>query len=119
MGMINVEVIPKGLQKPLLYGALLGVGLLAFSIYRKGVAGTTADIAGGVVKGVAGAVGGVVTGIVTATGDVIVDGYNTLPNAVKPTSADNIAYSTTNKIGTALTGDKNFTFGGWIYDITH
>lgn len=117
--MINVEVIPKGLQKPLFYGALLGVGLLAFTVYRKGVAGTASDLAGGVVKGVAGAVGGIVGGVVTATGDVIADGYNALPNAVKPSSDQNIAYQTTNKIGAALTGDKNFSLGGWIYDITH
>lgn len=112
-------MIPKQLEKPIIYGALLGVGLLAFSIYRNGVAGTASDLAGGIVKGVAGAVGGVVGGVVTATGEVIADGYNSLPNTIKPSSADNIAYQTTNKIGATLTGDKNFTFGGWLYDITH
>lgn len=117
--MINVEVIPKGLQKPLLYGALLGVGLLAFSVYRKGVSGTASDLAGGIVKGVAGAVGGVVGGVVSAAGDVVADGYDALPNAIKPSSDKNVAYQATNKIGAAITGDKNFTFGGWLYDITH
>lgn len=114
-----IPVIPKSFEKPILYGVGIAAVVIAYKLYTRGVAGTTSDIAGGVVKGVVGAVGGIVGGVATATGDIIADGYNTLPNAIKPTSDQNIFYQGTNKIGAALTGDKNFTFGGWIYDVTH
>lgn len=117
--MINVEVIPKELQKPLIYGALIGVGLVAFSIYRNGVSGTAEGIASGIVKGVGGAVVGTIGGIVTGTGEVIADGYSALPNAIKPSSDQNIIYKSVNKIGAGVTGDSSFTLGGWLYDITH
>lgn len=112
-------MIPKTLEKPILYGVLIAGGLLAISLYRKGVAGTASDLAGGVVKGVAGAVVGVVGGVVSATGEVIADGYNSIPNAIKPSSPDNLANRASNAIGAALTGDKNFQLGSWIYDKTH
>lgn len=114
-----IAVIPKSFEKPILYGVLLGGALLAFTIYRKGIAGTTGAIAGGLVKGVTGAVVGIAGGIVTASGELVVNGYNALPNEIKPTSSENYAYTTTNKIGASITGDKNFNLGGWIYDITH
>ena len=47
---------------------------------------------------------------------------------VDPTNPDNIAYSGINKVGSVLVDDpmgpgKNadgsWTFGGWIYDVTH
>lgn len=114
-----INAIPKSFEKPILYGVLIAGGFLAISIYRKGVGGTASDLAGGVVKGVIGAATGVVGGVVSATGDIIADGYNSIPNAIKPSSPDNIANQATNKIGAALTGDKNFTLGGWIYDVTH
>lgn len=34
-----------------------------------------------------------------------------------PTSEKNLAYTGVNSIGEALTGDKDFTLGGWIYDL--
>lgn len=114
-----IPTIPKALEKPILYGVLIGGGLLAISLYRKGVAGTTSDIAGGIVKGVAGAVYGVGAGIVTATGDIITDGYSALPNAIKPSSADNFINQGVNKIVQGLTGEKDQSLGSWIYDITH
>ena len=39
--------------------------------------------------------------------------------AVNPTNNENIFYTGVNGVGTALTGDKNFSLGGWIYDATH
>lgn len=114
-----IPVIPKSFEKPILYGVGIAAVVVAYKLYTRGIAGTTSDIASGAVKGVIGAVGGIVGGVVTATGDLVADGYNTLPNAIKPTSPDNIANQATNKIGAALTGDRNFTLGGWIYDITH
>lgn len=39
--------------------------------------------------------------------------------AFNPANPDNLAYKATNAIGTSITGDPNFTFGGWIWDVTH
>lgn len=39
--------------------------------------------------------------------------------AVDPTSRDNLAYTGVNKVGRALSGDRFWTFGGWLYDLTH
>lgn len=36
-----------------------------------------------------------------------------------PTSDKNLAYGTVNTVGEVLTGDKNFTLGGWLYELTH
>lgn len=36
-----------------------------------------------------------------------------------PTSDKNLAYRGTNAVGAALTGDKSFSLGSWLYDITH
>lgn len=89
--------------------ALLGAGvLLVLSIYKKGIGGTTRDLTAGIV-------GGVVDGAV----GVIEGAYDGLPNAIKPSSHDNIINQGVNRIGEELTGDPNFTLGGWIYDITH
>lgn len=41
------------------------------------------------------------------------------PDAVKPTSDQNMIYQGVNKVGEKLTGDKGFSLGGWIYDVTH
>lgn len=53
--------------------------------------------------------------------------FQTIGDAVDPTNPDNIAYAGINKVGTVLTSpdgagrnaDGTFTFGGWVYDITH
>jgi hypothetical protein len=37
--------------------------------------------------------------------------------AVNPTSDKNLAYTGVNKIGEAVTGDRNWSFGSWLYDI--
>jgi hypothetical protein len=39
--------------------------------------------------------------------------------ALNPASANNLAYQGANSIGEALTGDKDFSLGGWLYDKTH
>lgn len=39
--------------------------------------------------------------------------------ALDPTSDKNLAYSTVNAIGAAVTGDKSFSLGSRIYDWTH
>lgn len=39
--------------------------------------------------------------------------------AVNPVSDKNIAYRTVNQVGTAITGDSEFSLGSWFYDLTH
>lgn len=51
----------------ILWGVLIGGGLFAFSIYRKGLAGATADI----VSGTVGAVGNVAAGVVVGAGKAV------------------------------------------------
>lgn len=41
------------------------------------------------------------------------------PGSFDITSDRNLAYRGTNAIGEALTGDKDFSLGGWLYDLTH
>lgn len=41
------------------------------------------------------------------------------PGSFDPTSDKNLAYRGANAVGGALTGDDNFTVGGWLYDLTH
>lgn len=38
---------------------------------------------------------------------------------LNPASDQNLAYRSANAWGTYFTGDKNFTLGGWLYDVTH
>jgi len=42
-----------------------------------------------------------------------------IAQAVDPTSDKNLAYQGVNKVGEVLTGDKDFSLGGWIYDLVH
>jgi hypothetical protein len=39
--------------------------------------------------------------------------------AVNPASSDNIVYRGVNALGGAVTGDRNFSFGSWVYDVFH
>lgn len=39
--------------------------------------------------------------------------------AVNPTSRDNLAYRGVNAVGEAVTGERGWTLGGWLYDWTH
>ena len=36
-----------------------------------------------------------------------------------PTSDKNLAYTGVNNVGSSITGDPNWSLGGWVYDITH
>lgn len=42
-----------------------------------------------------------------------------IANAVNPASRDNLAYSGVNAIGAELSGQRDFSLGAWIYDVTH
>lgn len=96
------------IEKIVIYGGIGLAGFLVFSVWNKGVQGTAKDLASGLVGGVVGAAAGIVEGVYTA-----------IPNPVKPSSQDNFINQGIEKIGRELTGEKDFTLGGWIYDITH
>lgn len=49
----------------------------------------------------------------------LVDAAGEALQAVNPTNRDNIFYSGVNSVGAAVSGDKDWSLGGWIYDITH
>lgn len=36
-----------------------------------------------------------------------------------PASDQNLIYRGVNGVGSAVSGDSNFTLGGWLYDVTH
>ncbi len=64
---------------------------------------------------------GIVAGVI-----VIAKGYQAakqaatrVVNGVNPTRTDNFVYSGVNAVGEVLTGDKDFSLGGWIYDKLH
>lgn len=95
-------------NKYVVYGGLAVGGLLLLKLWNSGIKGTTHDIAAGVVGGVIDAGTGLISGA-----------YEALPDPVKPSSSNNIINQGVEKIGAALTGDPNFTLGGWIYDKTH
>jgi hypothetical protein len=38
---------------------------------------------------------------------------------VNPASDKNFVYQGVNSVGSAVTGDENFTLGGWAFDVTH
>jgi len=64
---------------------------------------------------------------VDATGEAITQGrddawdYATaqVPDAIKPSSPDNLINRGLTSAGATLSGDKYWTLGGWIYDVTH
>lgn len=95
-------------NKYVIYGGLAVGGLLLLKVWNSGIKGTVKDITAGVVGGVIDAGVGLVEGAYTA-----------LPDQVKPSSSNNIINQGVEKIGRQLTGDPQFTLGGWIYDITH
>ncbi|GAC1677081.1 MAG: hypothetical protein NVS9B2_27890 [Steroidobacteraceae bacterium] len=46
-------------------------------------------------------------------------GVQVLKTDLNPASDKNLAYRGVNGVGEALTGDKNFSLGGYIYDLFH
>jgi hypothetical protein len=61
----------------------------------------------------------VVLGAVAAVGAYLYIQREKLAQAVNPLSDKNVAYRSVNAVGERLTGDSEFTLGGWIYDMTH
>lgn len=74
---------------------------------------------------------GVVVYAVRKLASVAGGAYEAVADATKyvnPTSPDNVAYQTVNAVGGAVVSnpagpgknaDGSWTFGGWIYDVTH
>ena len=52
-------------------------------------------------------------------GQAVSDALPAIGRAVNPTSDENLAYRGVNAVGGAVAGDRNWTLGGWLYDITH
>lgn len=98
----------RDIEKLIFYGGLIGAGVFVLYVATRGVKGAVSDITGGIVSGAVDAVGGAIYGA-----------YNALPQTVRPESDKNIVYQGINGIGSTVTGDKDFTLGGWIYDVTH
>lgn len=53
------------------------------------------------------------------TKNKVVETVKTVGNAVNPVNPDNVFNQGVNKIGQEISGDKDFSLGVWIYDITH
>lgn len=51
--------------------------------------------------------------------DAIKDAAEATIPYINPADTHNVIYSGVNGIGGAVSGDSNWTLGGWIYDVTH
>ena len=103
-----MALIPKNLEKPVFYGVAILGGLLLLKIMTSSVKDATAGIVGGIIEGAFDATAGVLQGA-----------YNAIPEPVNPSSPNNLINKGVDAVGEYLTGDKDFTLGGWIYDKTH
>jgi len=61
--------------------------------------------------------GAVVIGAIYLFKKDISNGVAAAGDAITPTNPDNIFASGVDAVGEVLTGDDNFTLGGWIYDV--
>lgn len=88
-------------QDALLIGAAALVGYLVLRNSKaigSTIGGGAVDLVGGVLSGIDGA----------------------LPEPIRPSSDKNVVYGSVNAVGGVVTGQGSaFTFGGWLYDITH
>lgn len=64
-------------------------------------------------------VGVVVLGAVYFAGKKLLDAGAKAANAVNPLNHDNVFATSVNDVGASVTGDKDFTLGGAIYDLFH
>jgi hypothetical protein len=68
------------------------------------------------------AAGAVYDGVATAVGDAYDWTAETVKETVpyvNPADSRNVVYGSIGAVGGAISGDKNWSLGGWIYDITH
>jgi archaellum component FlaG (FlaF/FlaG flagellin family) len=122
--------------------ALAGIGVAAYMAYRgsKAISGVTQGISDSVseaVNYVAEAPGKIydsaASGLNSAgdwinnTGESITQArddafyyvLDNTPNQINPNSDQNLIYTGVNAAGEAVTGQKGWTLGGWLHDITH
>lgn len=58
-------------------------------------------------------------GIVGSASDLVFGAASGVVGALSPYNNENIFYSGVNKLGSAVTQQKEFNLGAWIYDKTH
>lgn len=46
-------------------------------------------------------------------------GVKAVGEAVNPVSRENVFHKGVEAVGVAVSGDPNFSLGGWLYDLTH
>lgn len=63
--------------------------------------------------------GAVVIGAIYYFKKDITDGVNSAGQAINPVNNDNIFNQGVLAVGQKITGDSNWSLGGWIYDVTH
>lgn len=51
--------------------------------------------------------------------DYVADAAQAAAPYVNPASNQNVIYTGINGIGGAVSGEENWTLGGWLYDVTH
>lgn len=68
-----------------------------------------------VLPSIAKAVGGALPAVGNAAGQVA----GAAVGVVNPVNPENIFYQIANGVGTGISGDKDFTVGGWLYELTH
>lgn len=47
------------------------------------------------------------------------DAVDGVLEAVNPTSSENVAYRATNAVGGAIAGERHWSLGAWIWEVTH
>lgn len=83
---------------------IVGAAGVAAYIAAKGVKGSAAGVGGALVNAVTGLVGGA---------------YDAIPDAIKPTSSENVFFKASNVPGQIISGNSDWTAGGWLHDILH
>lgn len=102
MKTFKFPAIPPAALPYVLGGGLVLGALLWFTL--KGAKGAGRSLGGGAVD----FVGGLLSGANDA-----------LPEEIRPTSDQNLAYRSVNAVGGTLTGQSDFSLGSWVYDFTH
>lgn len=88
----------------------------AHTILIVGAAGVAAYIAARGIKGSAAGVGGA---LVNAVSGLVSGAYDAIPDAIKPSSDQNIFFKASNVPGQVISGDPAWSIGGWLHDIVN
>lgn len=93
---------------------MIGGGLLALLVLNQLT--KTAKNNSSIVDNIGESIGGAVVG---SASDLVFGTAAGVVGALSPYNDQNIFYRGVNKLGGAITQDKSFNLGGWIYDKTH